>query len=158
MEPQIFRVFNRTRPDSPSLDVAAIDTTVEPFKKLVANLAAQNGTGLWLNPYRGIPTLPGLPQFDLIYLDPDYRLLQEVETYPSTTVKPLHFQPSSALALPKHTIFAALALPGDQLAISLNGDVEHVREPLTDRTAGAVEERSADSPAKGPGGNLPVGP
>ncbi len=160
MESQKFRVLNRTRPNSPRLEVAAIDTTTEPFKKLIEDLTVQTEWGLWLKPYRGIPSVPGLPQFDLIYLDQDYRLIQDVETHPSVVVKPLRVQPASALALPIHTIFAAWARPGDQLAISLSSEVEkpeYRHELLTDLSAGGALKQSAESRTEESKGNdVPV--
>jgi len=108
------RVYNRAREDFLSLEVAVVDTTAEPLKKLIEDLAVEGG-GIWLTPYRGIPSAPGLPPFDVVYLDEDQRVAQAVESYPSPEIKPLNAQAASALVLPARTVFAAQALTGDQL-------------------------------------------
>ena len=108
------RVYNRAREDFLSLEIAVVDTTAEPLKKLIEDLAVEGG-GIWLTPYRGIPSAPGLPPFDVIYLDEDQRVAQEVESYPSPDIKPLNAQAASALVLPARTVFASQAFTGDQL-------------------------------------------
>lgn len=115
MENQRLRVYNRAREGFLSLEVVVVDTTTEPLKRLLEDLDVKGGTGIWLMPYRGIPSAPGMTPFDLIYLDQDHRIVQEVESYPSPESKPLNPQTASALVLPPHTIFASQAVTGDQL-------------------------------------------
>src|SRR5208337_3169579 len=103
METPNFRVHNRSRERFLSMEVAAVDTTVAPLKRLVEDLADQADYGLWLRPYRGIPSAPGMPRFDLIYLDEFYRVVQEVESFPSPEARPLSAKTATALALPAHT-------------------------------------------------------
>jgi hypothetical protein len=122
MGPKKRRVYNRAREGSLSLDVVVVDTTAEPLKKLIEDLAIEGGIGIWLTPYRGIPSAPGLPPFDVLYLDEDQRVAQEVESYPSPDVKPLNAQAASALVLPARTLFASQALTGDQLEFCVNED------------------------------------
>ncbi len=114
MGPRKLRVYNRAREDFLSLEIAVVDTTAEPLKKLIEDLAVEGG-GIWLTPYRGIPSAPGLPPFDVVYLDEDRRVAQAVESYPSPEIKPLNAQAASALVLPARTLFASQALTGDQL-------------------------------------------
>ncbi|MFZ0744698.1 MAG: PilZ domain-containing protein [Terracidiphilus sp.] len=134
METQKFRVFNESRESSLSLEVFIVDTTTEPFKKLIDDLAVKAGTALWLRPYRGIPAVPGLQPFDLVYLDEENLVLQEVESFPNPEVKPLSAQPASALALPAHTTFASQTLTGDQLVFRNAPSAEQ-------RNAGNVGEK-----------------
>jgi hypothetical protein len=145
METQKFRVFNRSRERFLSLEVSVVDTTSEPFKMLIEELAVHADIGLWLKPYRGIPAAPGLPPFYLVYLDKDYRVVQEVESYPSPEVKPLNPRTASALVLPARTIFASQTLPGDQLEFSVADDAEEMerrRQVLSSRSGpGSVAQR-----------------
>jgi hypothetical protein len=134
MEAPKFRVYNRSRESFLSLAVAVVDTTVEPLKKLVEDLAVQSEFALWLKPYRGIPAAPGMSPFDLIYLDEFYRVVQEVESFPSPETRPLKAKTASALALPAHTIFASQTKPGDQLEFRQMDDAE-----LMERERAAVE-------------------
>lgn len=123
-EPPRFRVTNRSRESFLTLDVTVFDTTVETLEKLLEGLSLQTSSGLWLTPYRGIPAVPGLPSFDLIYLDEDYRVIQEVESYPCPNIAPLNAQPATALVLPAYTSFASRIQPGDQLAFGPAGEAE----------------------------------
>jgi len=113
--PSKFRVYNRAREDYLSLEVTVVDTTAMSLRRLIEDLTNKVDCALWFTPYRGIPVAPGLPPFDLIYLDERHRVLQAVETYPSPTIRPLDFEPAGALVLPVHTMFASRVLPGDQL-------------------------------------------
>jgi hypothetical protein len=131
MGAQKFRVYNRARESFLKPEVAVVDTTTEPLKRLIENLAIQEGTGLWLKPYRGIPSAPGLPPFDLVYLDQVRRVVQEVESYPNPDVKPFNIRTTSALVLPAHTAFASQIQTGDQLEFSVAEDATQ-KEPQKD--------------------------
>ncbi len=117
MGPQKRRVYNRAREDSLSLAVVVVDTTTESLKRLIDDLAVEDGTGIWLTPYRGIPSAPGLPPFDVVYLDEDQRVAQAVESYPSPEAKPLYAQAASALVLPAHTVFASHTRTGESTGV-----------------------------------------
>jgi hypothetical protein len=116
MESGKFRVVNRSREGFLKLEITVVNTTAVPFRKLLEDLAYRTDVGVWLTPYRGIPTPPGLPPLDIVYLNENHRVLQEVESYPSPLVRPLKGQPASALVLAAHTVFASQLQPGDQLA------------------------------------------
>lgn len=150
-EPKRFRVYNRARESFLSIEVTVVDTTSEPLKKLIQDLAGKSDMALWFTPYRGIPAVPGLPPFDLVYLDEDHRVIQEVESYPNPDVKPLSIQPATALVLPAHTMFASRTLCGDQLEfrdVAEGGEIEHGFKLVT-RPAVPVPLGSAvDSTAK----------
>ena len=81
MESQRFCVYNLTRETLLGLEVAEVDSTAEPLKKLIEYLFAFAETGLWLMPYRGIPSVPGLAPFDLVCLDEEHRVIQEIELF-----------------------------------------------------------------------------
>jgi len=113
--PSKFRVYNRSREGFLNLEVLVVDTTAVSLKALMEDLAARVNTALWFTPYRGLPASHGVPPFDVVYLDEQYRVLQDVETYPNPNVQFLTFEPASALVLPVHTVFASRARRGDQL-------------------------------------------
>ena len=132
METQRFCVYNLAQESFLSLEVAAVDTTALPVRKLIDAIATiQSGTGLWLRPYRGIPLVSGLPLFDLIYLDEELRVVQQVELYPHPGATQFRKQVASALALPAHTIFASQTHPGDQLAICTSTEMEQRLQNLS---------------------------
>ncbi|MGA8727845.1 MAG: hypothetical protein WB608_03775 [Terracidiphilus sp.] len=142
MGPQKLRVYNRAREDILSLGITVVDTTVEPLKKLIEDLAVGAGNGIWLTPYRGIPSAPGLPPFDVVYLDENQRVTQEVESYPSPEIKPLYAQAASALVLPAHTVFASHTRTGDQLEFSVVEDAAKAGSPNHHRAPSTPETRS----------------
>lgn len=159
MESERLRVYNLSRESFLSLEVAPVDTIVEPVKKLIGYLSFLENAGLWLTHYRGIPAGATLPPFDLIYLDDDLCVVQEVESYPSPQPKVLHARTTSALALPAHTVFATQARPGDQLAICSAQEMLLVLEAhRSGRRGNGAEEPGAGSPPPSPlnsGGSVP---
>jgi hypothetical protein len=50
-----FRVYNRSRENFLSLEIAIFDTTAEPLKRFFDFIIHGSDIGLWLKPYRGIP-------------------------------------------------------------------------------------------------------
>jgi hypothetical protein len=143
-----FRAYNQTRDAFLDVEVVPLDTTVEPLKKLFDYLAARSITGLWLNPYRGIPATQVAQQFDLVYLDQDCQVIQEVETYPSPEMRPQQAEPASALFLPGHTAFAAQLQPGDQLLIYVPNETERQSEPHSGSNGANSAKQSPESSAQ----------
>lgn len=128
-----FRVMNPVREGILPIEVAVLDSVSVPLKKLLESIVHQENLGLWLNPYRGIPWSPGLPKRDLVFLDENYCVLREPESFPCLEIEPFRkTEPFSALVLPTHTIFAAHIRSGDQLtfhpAEESEGETERVGE------------------------------
>jgi hypothetical protein len=130
-----FRVYNRSREDFLSLEIAIFDTTAEPLKRLFDFLIHGLDTGLWLKPYRGVPASQGAKFFDLVYLDEENCVAWNVDHYPNPQFTVLKEEPASALLLPAHTVFASQLRPGDQLSICGLEELEGFLETLSD-TAG----------------------
>ncbi|MGH9520489.1 MAG: PilZ domain-containing protein, partial [Terriglobales bacterium] len=130
MDSPKFRLCNRSRESFLSLDITLVDTINETLKSMVSELAFRPEGALWLKPYRGIPVTPGFPPFEIIYLDEDLRVLQEVESFPSPSPKPLKAEPESAVVLSPHTVLATLVRPGDQLAICTAEEMAVLRASL----------------------------
>jgi hypothetical protein len=124
MESQRFCVYNLTRESLLGLEVAEVDSTAESLKKLIEYLFAFAEKGLWLAPYRGIPSVPGLAPFDLVCLDEDYRVIQEVELFSTAGYVQIESQTASALVLPAHTLHSSHTQPGDQLVICFPEEME----------------------------------
>ena len=80
-------IHNKTRDKSVSSGVNVINATLEPLailKVLVEGLAANETTGIWLTNMVGIPMVPRISPFDLVYLDKDHRVVKGVELLPSS--------------------------------------------------------------------------
>jgi uncharacterized protein len=131
MEGQKYCVYNQTRESFLSLGVTVAGSTVEHLRGLIERLTIKADSGLWLTPYRGIPPGHGLSPIDLVYLDSDYRVIQEVESFPTSTVVSLMDEAASALVLPVHTIYSSQTQPGDQLVICVADEMERRLERLS---------------------------
>ena len=131
MESQKYCVYNQTRESFLSLEVTMADARAGELRDLIERLTVKPDSGLWMMPYRGIPSARGLSPIDLVYLDSDYCVIQEVESFPTSTVEPLKEEAASALVLPAHTIYSSQTQPGDQLVICVAGEMERRLERLS---------------------------
>jgi hypothetical protein len=103
----------------------------------MATLELKPGEGLWLAPFRGIPTTGLLFPLDLIYLNEDYRVIEVVESFPTFRVSPSSPQAASVLALPAHSIYSSQTQAGDQLMLCAAEEMERRLEQLS--SPGAVQ-------------------
>jgi hypothetical protein len=130
-------VYNETGENFLVPRVTAIDTRVEPLKAvkvLIEGLAPNADTGLWLNPLKSVPAVPRLSSYDLVYLDPQHRVLQAVALGADDDVPLIDGRAASALVLPIHTFSASHTHPGDRVIL-------HV----ADQASGAESAFSASS-------------
>lgn len=125
MEGHKYCVYNQTRESFLSLDLTATDVAFEKLRQLIERFASKMDSSLWIMPYRGMPVTLGHLPVDLIYLDENYRVIQEVESFPASVVEPFEDEAASALVLPVHTIFSSQTQPGDQLVICAADEMEH---------------------------------
>ena len=132
MESPKYCVYNQTRESFLSLGVTVADITIEKLRAMIERLTIKADAGLWMMPYRGIPSARGLSPIDLLYLDKDYRVIQEVESYPTSSVEPLRYEAASALVLPAHTIYSSQTQPGDQLVICVADEMERRLERIAE--------------------------
>jgi uncharacterized membrane protein (UPF0127 family) len=132
MESPKYCVYNQTRESFLSLGVTVADITIEKLRAMIERLTIKTDCGLWMMPYRGIPSAKGLSPIDLLYLDKDYRVIQEVESFPTTSVEPLRDEAASALVLPAHTIYSSQTQPGDQLVICVADEMERRLERIAE--------------------------
>lgn len=132
MESPKYCVYNQTRESFLSLGVTVADITVEKLRAMIERLTIKTDSGLWMMPYRGIPSSKGLSPIDLLYLDKDYRVIQEVESFPTSSVEPLRDEAASALVLPAHTIYSSQTQPGDQLVICVADEMERRLERIAE--------------------------
>src|SRR5579863_1851477 len=153
MESQKFCVYNQTRESFLSLGVTLADATPVHLTGLIERLTIKPDSGLWVVPYRGIPTTRGLSPIDLVYLDSDYRVIQEVESFPNSTAEPMKGDAASALVLPAHTIYSSQTQPGDQLVICVADEMERRLERLSGSFAPLSNAQSVTFPKEKQHGN-----
>ncbi len=144
-----YRIRNNKRNSAVCTDVQVIDATLEPLtilKVLVEGLAENAETGLWLtNMTTGIPMVPRISPFALLYLDKSHRVLQAVELLPVDAF-PLFKKPAvSALVLPLRSIASSKTRPGDLLVfIEIEEEDELVAVPA--EVALVATEASVSAP------------
>jgi hypothetical protein len=142
MEGQKYCVYNQTRESFLSLGVTVANATGGPVRELIEKVAVKPDSGLWMIPYTGMLPSRGLSPVDLVYLDDNYRVIQEIESFPTSTVEPLKDEAASALVLPAHTIYSSQTQPGDQMVICVADEMERRLERLSSSFA---------SPSNAPG-------
>ena len=139
MESRTHCAYNLTRECFLGLEVTAADLPYVGISELLATLTLKSGEGLWLAPFRGLPTERIATPMDLIYLDVDCRVIEMVESYPTFRRSPYSRAAASVLALPVHSIYSSQTQPGDQLLLCVAEEMEQRLAWL----AGAGSDRPA---------------
>lgn len=131
MEVQKYCVYNQTRESFLSLGVTVADPATAQVRELIDKVGAKPDSGLWMVPYRGNLPARGHSPVDLLYLDSDYRVIQEVESFLPSSIESLKDDAASALVLPAHTIYSSQTQPGDQMVICIAEEMERRLERLS---------------------------
>ncbi len=131
MEGQRYCVYNQTRESFLSLGVTVADAATVHVRELVDRVSIKPDSGLWMIPYRGVLPAHGHSPIDLVYLDSNYRVIQEIESFLASNAEPLKDEAASALVLPAHTIYSSQTQPGDQMVICIADEMERRLERLS---------------------------
>ena len=127
MESRRLCAYNQTRRFFLGLDIVAGDFSSISFTDWISRLTPQSHAGLWLVPFRGMPTERASVPIDLMYLDVNCRVIDLVEFFPSFSVSASTPPAASVLVLPSHTIHTSQTAIGDRLIVSsaeeINGRV-----------------------------------
>lgn len=138
MDTQTHRIINRTQGSLLSEGVQELDATFEHLtvlRVLIEGLADNHEAGLWLTQVKGIPAVPRISPFDLIYVDEKQRVVEAVELLPAGEQPPFEEPAVSALVLPFQTISATQTRVGDQLVIdglAEPGETAEAEQPPAD--------------------------
>lgn len=140
MKSRQFCAYNQTRDCFLSLDVEAGDFSPARLDDWMRTLTLEFGEGLWLAPFRGIPATSVPFPLDLIYLDPDRRVIDVVEVFPTFRVSCSRPPAASVLVLRAHSIYASQTQLGDQLVLCAVEDMTRHLERFSSEfdVAGAV--------------------
>jgi hypothetical protein len=117
VETRMHCAYNQTRECFLGLEVKAANLPSLRLSELIAAQPLKSGEGVWLSPFRGIPTTDLPAPLDLIYLDRDCRVIETVESFPTFQASASTPVPSSVLALPAHSIYSSQTQQGDQLVL-----------------------------------------
>ena len=142
MEGQRYCVYNQTRESFLSLGVTVADAAPGYVRELIDRVSVKPDSGLWMIPYPGILPAHVHSPVDLVYLDSNYRVIQEIESFLTSTVEPLKDEAASALVLPAHTIYSSQTQPGDQMVICAADEMERRLERLSGSLASMSNSQS----------------
>jgi uncharacterized membrane protein (UPF0127 family) len=111
--------FNRTRSTYLATDLVIAQTHWSRFRGLMAadRSTFPPGSGLWINPSRGIHTFAMRFPIDAIYLDRDRKVVHLEEDLKPWRVAAIRIQAASVLELPTGTITGSSTMLGDQIDI-----------------------------------------
>ena len=136
---------NQTRGNVLGKEVACGDFSFANLLERMPRLTPESAAGLWLIPFKGIPTEDTGVLLDLIYLDVSCRVLAVVDLFPAYRVSPSIPPAASVLALPTDSIFSSGTQAGDQVGFCLAEDVERelAQHPDSCALASAALEKPA---------------
>ena len=144
MEGQKYCVYNQTRECFLSLGLTVAGSSTAYLYELIERLSVSADSGLWLTPYTGLPSVHGMSPIDLVCLDREYRVIQQVESFPTSTIE-LPGDAASALVLPVHTIYSSQTQRGDQLVICVANEMERRLERLSSAITSSPASQSVVS-------------
>lgn len=145
MEPGQICALNQNRESFLGLRVISGDFPLASLLDWMTTLTPNSDTGIWMIPFRGIAAEDVRAPMDLLYLDPDCRVIAAVEFFPTYRVSPSSPTAASVLALPTHSIFSSHTQPGDQLVLCPADEMEWRLERMAqDGSMGGVYPAQAN--------------
>ncbi|MGA2349197.1 MAG: hypothetical protein ABSF70_02090 [Terracidiphilus sp.] len=135
--------YNQTRGYVLGAEVACGDFSLVSLAERMPRLTPKSGAGLWMVPFRGIPTEDVRVPLDLIYLDPNHQVIEAVELFPTYRVSPSSPVAASVLALPTQSIFSSHTQPGDQILFGVAEEIEQEQARFISAHATAHAARTA---------------
>jgi hypothetical protein len=148
MESRQHSAFNQTRSSFLGLNVVVGDFSFSSLANWLLKLTPDSGAGLWLAPFRGLPSTNECIPFDLVYLDANCRVIDLVESFPHSHLSPSSQPAASVLVLPSKVISSSNTRRGDLLVICAADELTRRRS-----LAGGARSRihAVASPFQGPG-------
>jgi len=131
MDGRKYCVYNQTRESFLSLKVALAEEAPERLNAILEDLEARHDAGLWTRGARELSGIEWHTPIDLVYLDPDDRVIHGVESYSTAEQTPSGPEAASALVLPARTIRSTQTQAGDQLLICVAEEMNTRLEKLS---------------------------
>jgi hypothetical protein len=117
MESRECRAFNQTRNSFLGLNVVVGDFTLPSIASWMLKLTPNSSAGLWIAPFRGLPSINESMPLDLVYLDANCRVIDLVKSFPHFRLSTSSQPAASVLALPSNAISSSDTHRGDLLVI-----------------------------------------
>lgn len=111
--------YNRTRQTFLASDLKVADTHWSRFCGLLGATRENftSGQGLWIVPCQGVHTLGMRFAIDVIYLDPDMKVIHIEENVKPWRITPVRLQAATVLEVPPHTVWETGTTLNDQIEI-----------------------------------------
>jgi uncharacterized membrane protein (UPF0127 family) len=130
---RVVYVYNKTRETFVATDTGVADNYLRRLVGLLGKSRrwANNGSGLWIVPCKGVHTIGMMFPIDLIFLDKDHEVVHLEEHVRPFRISKVSLKSASVLELPVHTIYRTGTRVGDRLEISKAGRVSHEPSPVS---------------------------
>jgi uncharacterized membrane protein (UPF0127 family) len=130
---RVVYVYNKTRETFVATDTGVADNYLRRLVGLLGKSRrwANNGSGLWIVPCKGVHTIGMMFPIDLIFLDKDHEVVHLEEHVRPFRISKVSLKSFSVLELPVHTIYRTGTRVGDRLEISKAGRVSHEPSPVS---------------------------
>lgn len=118
-----YYAFNRTRQAFLASQVLIANTHWTRLRGLIGTSAANfpSGRGIWIVPCRGVHTFAMRFPIDVIYLDPDHRVVHIEENVKPWRFTSVRMDTETVIEVPSHTVWASGTTVGDQIEIERMG-------------------------------------
>jgi hypothetical protein len=133
--------------------VTVADATSGDIQDLVDRVSVKPDSGAWIIPFRGTLPVHSHSPVDLVYLDSNYRVIQEIESLLTSSTESLRDEAASALVLPAHTIYSSQTQPGDQMVICVADEMERRLERLSGSLTSLSSSQTLAYPKERQAGN-----
>jgi uncharacterized membrane protein (UPF0127 family) len=153
MELRMYCAYNQTRECFLGLEVTAGDFSYKALG-MEGALSLNPNEGLWLTPFRGIPSSGVTAPLDLIYLDRDCCVVDLVESFPVFHNNPSRPIAESLLVLPAHSVASSETQLGDQFVLCVTEEMQRRLELLNGRGSICGATSCADQPPEIPAAPL----
>lgn len=145
---------NQTRKSFLSWNVVGGDFSFLSLAKRMLELTPNSGSGLWIRPFKGFPSISVSIPLDLVYLDSSHQVIDLVRSF-SHSHPSLSGQPAaSVLALPSGVISSSNTQCGDLLIVCAADEFMSLQSVNTGANSPALDVSSADRNSGGPGGRV----
>ena len=130
---RVVYVYNKTRETFVATDTSVADNYLRRLVGLLGKSRrwANNGSGLWIVPCKGVHTIGMMFPIDLMFLDKDHEVVHLEEHVRPFRISKVSLKSASVLELPVHTIYRTGTRVGDRLEISKVGRVSHEPSPVS---------------------------
>jgi hypothetical protein len=120
----------------------------------MSKLTPNSGSGLWIRPFKGFPTMNENIPLDLVYLDSSHRVIDLVRTFSDSQPSPSGQPAASVLALPSAVISSSNTQRGDLLLVCAADEFMSLQSRNAGANSPILDIASADRNSGRPGGKV----